>query len=68
VSPGHARALDQLKIGGHQRPMICHPAECERGEDSALKEYGDAMKKENSPRHSRDVSRQYSEVKTAPTH
>jgi uncharacterized protein (TIGR02284 family) len=41
-------------------------AECERGEDSALKEYGDAMEKEELSSPIREiVSRQYSEVKTA---
>ena len=41
-------------------------AECERGEDSALKEYGDAMQKEELSSPIREiVSRQYSEVKTA---
>jgi len=41
-------------------------AECERGEDSALKEYGDATEKEELSSPIREiVSRQYSEVKTA---
>lgn len=41
-------------------------AECERGEDSALKEYRDAMEKEELSSPVRDlISRQYTEVKTA---
>ncbi len=41
-------------------------AECERGEDSALKEYRDAMAKEELSSPVRDiVSRQYTEVKSA---
>lgn len=41
-------------------------AECERGEDSAIKEYKDAMEKEELSSPVRDiVSRQYSEVKSA---
>ena len=41
-------------------------AECERGEDSAVKEYKDAMEKEELSSPIRDiVSRQYSEVKSA---
>lgn len=41
-------------------------AECERGEDSALKEYKDAIGDEDLPAPVRDIiSRQYSEVKSA---
>jgi uncharacterized protein (TIGR02284 family) len=41
-------------------------AECERGEDSAIKEYTDAMEGEGLSAPIRDiVSRQYSEVKSA---
>src|SRR5438105_13651129 len=41
-------------------------AECERGEDSAIKQYKDAMEKEELSSPVRDiVSRQYSEVKSA---
>jgi uncharacterized protein (TIGR02284 family) len=40
-------------------------AECERGEDSAVKEYEKAMKGDLSPSSRNIVSRQYSEVKSA---
>jgi uncharacterized protein (TIGR02284 family) len=40
-------------------------AECERGEDSAVKEYEKAMKGDLSPSLRDIVSRQYSEVKNA---
>lgn len=41
-------------------------AECERGEDSAIKEYREAMEKEELSSPVRDiVSRQYTEVKSA---
>jgi uncharacterized protein (TIGR02284 family) len=41
-------------------------AECERGEDSAVKEYRDAMEKEELSSPVRDiVSRQFTEVKSA---
>lgn len=41
-------------------------AECERGEDSAIKEYKDAMEEQNLSSPIREiVSRQYSEVKSA---
>jgi uncharacterized protein (TIGR02284 family) len=40
-------------------------AECERGEDSAVKEYEKAMKDDLSPSSRDIVSRQYSEVKNA---
>ena len=40
-------------------------AECERGEDSAVKEYEKAMKDDLSPSLLDIVSRQYSEVKSA---
>ena len=41
-------------------------AECERGEDSAVKEYRDAMEKEELSSPVRDIiSRQYTEVKSA---
>lgn len=41
-------------------------AECERGEDSAVKEYKDAMEKEELSSPVRDlISRQYAEVKSA---
>jgi uncharacterized protein (TIGR02284 family) len=40
-------------------------AECERGEDSAVKEYEKAMKDDLSPSLRDIVSRQYSEVKNA---
>jgi uncharacterized protein (TIGR02284 family) len=40
-------------------------AECERGEDSAVKEYEKAMKDDLSPSLRDIVSHQYSEVKNA---
>jgi uncharacterized protein (TIGR02284 family) len=40
-------------------------AECERGEDSAVKEYKEAMEADLTPPVREIVSRQYSEVKTA---
>jgi uncharacterized protein (TIGR02284 family) len=41
-------------------------AECERGEDSAVKEYRDAMEKEELSSPVRDlISRQFTEVKSA---
>lgn len=40
-------------------------AECERGEDSAVKEYEKAMKRDLSPSLRNIVSPQYSEVKSA---
>jgi uncharacterized protein (TIGR02284 family) len=40
-------------------------AECERGEDSAVKEYEKAMKRDLSPSMRNIVSPQYSEVKSA---
>jgi uncharacterized protein (TIGR02284 family) len=43
-------------------------AECERGEDSAVKEYKEAMEADLTPPVREIVSRQYSEVKTAHDH
>ena len=40
-------------------------AECERGEDSAVKEYKEAMEADLAPPVREIVSRQYSEVKSA---
>jgi uncharacterized protein (TIGR02284 family) len=60
------RAWINLKsaIGKHDDHAIL--AECERGEDSAIKEYLEAMKEENLAGPVRDIiSRQYAEVQNA---
>jgi len=43
-------------------------AECERGEDSAVKQYNEAMKSGLSTPWSSIISRQYSEIKSAHDH
>jgi uncharacterized protein (TIGR02284 family) len=57
--------LDGLKsaiTSGDEHAIL---AECERGEDSAAKEYNDAMAIELGPPLREIISRQYREVKSA---
>src|SRR5881227_1629128 len=60
------RAWINLKSAITKRDDHAILAECERGEDSAVKEYRDAMENEELSSPIRDlVSRQYTEVKSA---
>jgi uncharacterized protein (TIGR02284 family) len=60
------RAWINLKSAITSRDDHAILAECERGEDSAVKEYKDAMEAENLSSPIREiVSRQYTEVKSA---
>ncbi|MBV9007738.1 MAG: PA2169 family four-helix-bundle protein [Verrucomicrobia bacterium] len=60
------RAWINLKSAITSRDDHAILAECERGEDSAVKEYRDAMEKEELSSPVRDlISRQYTAVKSA---
>lgn len=60
------RAWINLKSAITSRDDHAILAECERGEDSAIKEYREAMEKEELSSPVREiVSRQYTEVKSA---
>jgi len=60
------RAWINLKAAIAKRDDHAILAECERGEDSAVKEYKEAMEEENLAAPVREIiSRQYSEVQSA---
>jgi uncharacterized protein (TIGR02284 family) len=60
------RAWIGLKAAISKRDDHAILAECERGEDSAVKEYGEALEEKNLMGPVRDIiSRQYAEVQSA---
>jgi len=60
------RAWINLKSAIAKRDDHAILAECERGEDSAVKEYKEAIEEENLAAPTREIiSRQYAEVQSA---